>query len=159
MRAAGLRNRASPADGVPFARQFERLALHQGNRGLEGTETVVAVCGPVGGFCGKPTTQRPCPRISSGESGTPCLIFSIWAGWSTGAGAKPFGLWRSSAYTEWYDSYPCDEFMVVLEGEVTIESDSFCATYGPGAAFLIPKGFQGYWRQPVAMVKYYAIVE
>jgi uncharacterized cupin superfamily protein len=49
--------------------------------------------------------------------------------------------------------------MVVLEGEVTIESDSFCETYGPGAAFLIPKGFQGYWRQPVAMVKYYAIVE
>jgi uncharacterized cupin superfamily protein len=69
------------------------------------------------------------------------------------------GLWRSSAYTEWYESYPCDEFMVVLEGEVTIESDSFCETYGPGAAFLIPKGFQGYWRQPVAMVKYYAIVE
>lgn len=69
------------------------------------------------------------------------------------------GIWRSSAYTEWYDSYPCDEFMVVLEGEVTIESDSFSATYGPGAAFLIPKGFQGYWRQPVAMLKYYAIVE
>ena len=89
MRAAGLRNRASPADGVPFARQFQRLALHQGNRGLEGTETVVAVCGPVGGVCGKPTSQWPCPRISSGESGTPCLSFSVWAGWSTGAGAKP----------------------------------------------------------------------
>lgn len=68
------------------------------------------------------------------------------------------GIWRSCAYTEWYESYPCDEFMVVLEGEVTIESDTFSATYGPGAAFLIPKGFCGYWRQPVAMVKYYAIL-
>jgi uncharacterized cupin superfamily protein len=69
------------------------------------------------------------------------------------------GIWRSSAYTEWYDDYPCDEFMVILEGEVSIESDSFSATYGPGSAFLIPKGFKGYWRQPVAMVKYYAIIE
>lgn len=68
------------------------------------------------------------------------------------------GIWRSCAYTEWYDSYPCDEFMVVLEGEVTIESDTFSQTYRAGDAFLIPKGFRGYWRQPVAMLKYYAIV-
>ena len=46
------------------------------------------------------------------------------------------GIWRSEPYEERYDSYPCDEFMVML----------------------IPKGFRGFWRQTVAVEKYYVIV-
>ena len=68
------------------------------------------------------------------------------------------GIWRSEAYTERYDDYPCDEFMIVLEGEVTLESDDFRETYRKGDAFLVPKGFRGVWHQPVAMLKYYVIV-
>ncbi len=67
-------------------------------------------------------------------------------------------IWRSTAYTEWYDSYPCDEFMVVLEGSVTLESDGFSQTYGKGCAFLLPKGFRGYWRQTEPMLKYYVLI-
>ncbi len=74
-----------------------------------------------------------------------------------GAGVKA-GIWRSCGYTEFYGSYPCDEFMLVLEGEVTLESEGFSATYKAGDAFLIPKGFKGYWRQPGEMLKYYMIV-
>lgn len=69
------------------------------------------------------------------------------------------GIWRCEPYTEWYDSYPCDEFMVVLEGYVILENDTFHEKYEKGDAFLVPKGFRGTWRQPVAMLKYYVIIE
>lgn len=69
------------------------------------------------------------------------------------------GIWRSEPYTEWYDAYPCDEFMYVLEGHVIVHNEECEEHYGPGSAFLLPRGFRGYWRQPVPMVKYYVIVE
>lgn len=68
------------------------------------------------------------------------------------------GIWRSEAYTEWYDAYPCDEFMYVLAGHVYIENNEISICYTAGSAFLLPRGFRGYWRQPVAMLKYYVIV-
>jgi uncharacterized protein len=68
------------------------------------------------------------------------------------------GIWRSGPYTERYEDYPADEFMVVLEGEVTLEGDDFRDTYRKGDAFFVPKGFKGIWRQPVAMLKFYVIV-
>lgn len=69
------------------------------------------------------------------------------------------GIWRSSPYTEWYDDYPCDEFMYVLEGQVTLENDDFSETYRKGDAFLVPKGFQGYWKQTEPMLKFYVIIK
>jgi uncharacterized cupin superfamily protein len=69
------------------------------------------------------------------------------------------GIWRSSPYTEWYDAYPCDEFMYVLDGYVILENDDFREKYEKGDAFLVPKGFRGYWRQPVAMLKYYIMID
>ena len=55
-------------------------------------------------------------------------------------------------------SYPADEFMVVLEGEVTLEGEGFRDTYRKGDAFFVPKGFKGTWHQPVPMVKFYVII-
>jgi len=69
------------------------------------------------------------------------------------------GIWRSQPYTEFYDSYAADEFMVVLDGEVTLEADGFSETYRKGDAFFVPKGFRGYWRQTQPMLKYYVIIE
>ena len=69
------------------------------------------------------------------------------------------GIWRSQPYTEFYDSYAADEFMVVLGGSVTLESDGFTETYRAGDAFFVPKGFKGYWRQSEPMLKYYVIIE
>lgn len=69
------------------------------------------------------------------------------------------GIWRSTAYTERYEEYPADEFMVVLDGEVTLENDEISETFRKGDAFFVPKGFKGIWRQPVAMLKFYVIVE
>lgn len=69
------------------------------------------------------------------------------------------GIWRSQPYTEFYDSYAADEFMYVLEGEVTLEAEGFSETYRKGDAFFVPKGFRGFWRQTEPMLKYYVIIE
>ena len=69
------------------------------------------------------------------------------------------GIWRSQACSEWYDSYAADEFMHVIEGSVTLESDGFSETYAAVGAFFVPKGFCGYWRQTEPMLKFYVIVE
>lgn len=69
------------------------------------------------------------------------------------------GIWRCGPYTEYYDDYPADEFMIVLEGEVTLQADGFSETYAKGDAFLVPKGFRGVWKQTMPMLKFYVIVE
>jgi uncharacterized cupin superfamily protein len=44
--------------------------------------------------------------------------------------------------------WPIDEFMYILEGQVEITPEGGQArTYGPGDAFVMPKGFKGTWRQ------------
>ena len=69
------------------------------------------------------------------------------------------GLWRSTPYTEFYESYPGTEFMYVLEGSVTLENDTFSETYVKGDAFLVPKGFRGTWKQTEPMLKYYVMID
>lgn len=68
------------------------------------------------------------------------------------------GIWRCGPYTERYDDYPADEFMVVLEGEVTLEGEGFRDTFRKGEAFFVPKGFKGTWHQPGPLLKYYVII-
>ena len=47
------------------------------------------------------------------------------------------------------EPYPYDEFVLVLEGEVTLTSlDGEKQTYGVGESFLVPKGWQGTWDMP-----------
>jgi uncharacterized cupin superfamily protein len=44
--------------------------------------------------------------------------------------------------------WPVDEFMYILEGRVQItDNKGNKNTYGPGDAFVMPKGFNGEWRQ------------
>lgn len=48
------------------------------------------------------------------------------------------------------EPYPYDEFVMVLEGEVTLTSLAGDAqTYKVGESFLVPKGWQGTWDMPV----------
>ena len=42
--------------------------------------------------------------------------------------------------------------------KVPIEAENFKATYCKEEAFLLPKGFQGYWKQEEPMLKYYVII-
>ena len=44
--------------------------------------------------------------------------------------------------------WPIDEFMHILEGQVEITDESGASKiYGPGDMFVMPKGFNGTWRQ------------
>jgi len=47
------------------------------------------------------------------------------------------------------DPFPYDEFVLVLEGEVTLTNvDGGTATYEEGDTFLVPKGWLGTWDMP-----------
>lgn len=76
----------------------------------------------------------PAGFLTAGES--PCLRpsrsqGSRW-GWTMVIANDPrrhnVGIWRFGTDTEWYDSYPCDKRVAVLEGEVAIENDPFSQT-------------------------------
>jgi uncharacterized cupin superfamily protein len=46
------------------------------------------------------------------------------------------------------EAWPVDEFMYILEGQVEITNlDGTSKVYGPGDAFVMPRGFRGTWRQ------------
>ena len=46
--------------------------------------------------------------------------------------------------------YPYDEFVLVLEGEVTLSAtEGEKRTYRAGDSFVVPKGFTGTWDMPV----------
>ena len=48
------------------------------------------------------------------------------------------------------DPYPYDEYVLVLEGEVTLSSaKGEKRTYHAGENFVVPKGFLGTWEMPV----------
>jgi len=48
------------------------------------------------------------------------------------------------------EPFPYDEFVLVLEGEVTLtNADGGTSTYKQGDKFLVPKGWMGTWEMPV----------
>jgi uncharacterized cupin superfamily protein len=58
------------------------------------------------------------------------------------------GVSRYEPVTLQLRNWPIDEFMYIIEGDVEItDSSGHSRTYGPGAAFLMPKGFEGTWKQ------------
>lgn len=67
------------------------------------------------------------------------------------------GVWASSVGA-WRIAYEESELCVILEGRVRlIGDDGSSAEYGPGAAFVVPRGFTGVWETIEACRKIYAI--
>lgn len=55
----------------------------------------------------------------------------------------------SPAVIDVNEPFPYDEFVQVLEGEVTLTNvDGETATYKQGDTFLVPKGWMGTWDMP-----------
>lgn len=70
------------------------------------------------------------------------------------------GVWDCTAFTTKMGPYPVSEFMIVLEGGVTmVEADGRETTVVAGEAFIIPKGTVCQWRQTGFMKKYYVIFD
>ena len=63
-------------------------------------------------------------------------------------GKLDIGLSRYLKVTLQLVDWPVDEFMYFLEGQVEITDESGTSRiYGPGDAIVMPKGFNGTWRQ------------
>lgn len=69
------------------------------------------------------------------------------------------GTWVCEPYTDEIVDYAYDEFMYLIEGTVElIYPDGSTDSFGPGQAFVLPKGFTGTWKQPEKVVKFMAMV-
>lgn len=70
------------------------------------------------------------------------------------------GVWDCTAFTSKPGPYSVNEFMVVLEGSVTIvEAGGRETTIRAGESFLIPKGLHCQWKQPGYLRKYFVIFD
>lgn len=69
------------------------------------------------------------------------------------------GRWSSSP-GKWRIRYSESEFCCLIEGRVVLENASGKRWhFGPGAAFVVPAGFEGTWEVTEACTKFYAIFE
>jgi uncharacterized cupin superfamily protein len=69
------------------------------------------------------------------------------------------GVWEAEANaTHWID-YPVHEFMILLEGHVTILEEGHSTTIRAGESFVIPKGLRCRWMQKGRVRKFFLIVE
>jgi uncharacterized cupin superfamily protein len=70
------------------------------------------------------------------------------------------GVWSCTAMTMKATPYPCNEFMIVLEGAVTIiDSQGRETLTRAGQSFIIPKGMVCAWKQKGYVRKFFVIFE
>lgn len=70
------------------------------------------------------------------------------------------GVWDCTAFDAHPGPYEVDEFMWLLEGEVTmVMPDGSEVTTRAGEAFVIPKGLKCQWKQPGYVRKYFMILD
>ena len=79
--------------------------------------------------------------------------------YENGAAGFYTGVWESEVGA-WRVDYAEDELCVILAGRVRITADGGTARdFGPGDAFVVPRGFRGVWETLEAVRKIYAIVD
>jgi uncharacterized cupin superfamily protein len=70
------------------------------------------------------------------------------------------GVWDCTAFTSKPMSYPVNEFMILLEGAVTIlEKNGRETTVRAGESFVLPKGLDCTWRQTGHVRKFFVIFD
>lgn len=70
------------------------------------------------------------------------------------------GVWDCTAMTSKVEPYPVNEFMLLLEGSVTIAvEDGEEVAIRAGEAFVIPQGLRCSWRQSGSVRKYFVIFD
>ena len=75
-------------------------------------------------------------------------------------GALTAGVWDCTPMTGKLEPYAVNEFMLILEGSVTIvDARGHAQTLHAGEIFVIPKGTPFVWKQTEYMRKYYVIFD
>lgn len=70
------------------------------------------------------------------------------------------GVWECTPCTSEIDSYPVDEFCIILSGRVVVtDGEGRAETFKPGDSFVIPKGTACTWHMPETTRKYYVIFD
>lgn len=69
------------------------------------------------------------------------------------------GVWEAEANETHWMEYPVHEFMILLEGSVTILEEGRSTTVRAGESFVIPKGLKCRWMQKAMVRKFFVIVE
>ena len=70
------------------------------------------------------------------------------------------GVWDCTAMTTVMAPYPVNEFMILLDGEVTmIEENGRETLVRAGESFIIPKGLPCQWKQPGYVKKFFMIFD
>jgi uncharacterized cupin superfamily protein len=69
------------------------------------------------------------------------------------------GIWEAEANVSHWMNYPVNEFMVVLEGEVVIVTETGETGIGSGQSFVIPKGLYCRWTQTGKVKKFFVIFD
>lgn len=76
------------------------------------------------------------------------------------AGSMNVGVWECTSCTERIRDYPYDQCCFVLEGRLTItDEEGESQTFGPGDAFVIPRGFNGDWKMTERYKNFFITVE
>ncbi len=92
------------------------------------------------------------------EAGTPIQRGHIYH--EDPANGYMVGVWDCTAMTEKFGPYSVNEFMLLLEGSVTIvHANGREVTVDAGESFIIPKGLPCQWRQEGYVRKYFVIFE
>jgi uncharacterized cupin superfamily protein len=69
------------------------------------------------------------------------------------------GVWEAEANETHWLNYPVHEFMIILEGEVTIIEDTRQTVIQAGESFVIPRGLRCRWSQKARARKFFVILE
>ncbi len=89
-------------------------------------------------------TDYPFMKVISGDNPVAGGLTSF----HSSDGKFEVGFYHGSEVTLQINNWPVDEFMYFLEGQVEITNeDGSSKIYGPGDALVMPKGFNGTWRQ------------
>ena len=70
------------------------------------------------------------------------------------------GIWDCTTFIGKQETYPVTEFMLVLEGSVTVvDVDGGSVTISAGESFVMPKGMVCRWHQPHYMRKFFVVLD
>lgn len=102
----------------------------------------------------EPWPDMPASEIASGSRAQRGLV---WL--DDKAHGLSAGLWEAEANAGHWTNYAVNEFMLVLEGEVVIVTETGEVRVGPGESFVIPKGLRCRWTQKGRVKKFFVIFD
>jgi uncharacterized cupin superfamily protein len=104
-----------------------------------------------------PLERWPDFRPEEVAEGTPVQRGRMWI--DDKARGLTAGIWDCTAMVSPWMDYPVNEFMIVLEGAVTIVEPTRETTIKAGESFILPKGLRCIWKQTGYMKKFFVIFD